>query len=461
MGRAVDGFRIVDGVVRVSGWTSGWAPRLLLDGKPLRALVEVVARQDLVALFGPRAARWGFRLVAPVAAPDLRPERLAVRFSRRDVACLTEAVDEGRVLRTVSVRDGAPLSDVDGALRRARGYVRCGGPALPTQSLPLLAWGGMPEPDDIDAVNGRAYEIPSVGCRILGGASVFGPGHVLDQGALVVEGNALDDVPVTWAHAAYPGLGQRRRRRIDETCIAFAGPGHRIYGHWLVDFLPRLHVARLTLGDRFADTALLWPADTPDWAGELVTLLFGPCRRIAYDPEAEILDCGRLVVPTYPLSCDHHFHPCVQNLYRPLRTTKPGWRRLCISRSRIEGRTSGARKVFPQRAAFEEAARRYGFEIVHPEEMPLREQVRLFNQAAVIVGEFGSGLHASVFAPEGTVVAAIGCFNTIQSRLCALYGQRCAYLLPRDVRVEPGTVSFSCELPEIERFLQALRDGEA
>jgi len=47
---------------------------------------------------------------------------------------------------------------------------------------------------------------------------------------------------------------------------------------------------------------------------------------------------------------------------------------------------------------FESRLKDLGFEIVQPETMPIREQVRIANQASVIVGVEGSALHTLVFS---------------------------------------------------------------
>jgi predicted O-methyltransferase YrrM len=52
-------------------------------------------------------------------------------------------------------------------------------------------------------------------------------------------------------------------------------------------------------------------------------------------------------------------------------------------------------------------AERAGFSIVHPEKLPLIEQVRLFKGARELVGEYGSAMHGSIFSPPDTIVGAL------------------------------------------------------
>ena len=48
-----------------------------------------------------------------------------------------------------------------------------------------------------------------------------------------------------------------------------------------------------------------------------------------------------------------------------------------------------------------------GFERVRPERLSVPEQIALFRSAGTILGEYGSGLHGSLFAPAGTNVVSL------------------------------------------------------
>jgi capsular polysaccharide biosynthesis protein len=56
------------------------------------------------------------------------------------------------------------------------------------------------------------------------------------------------------------------------------------------------------------------------------------------------------------------------------------------------------------RQRIEEIAGAAGLEILHPERLSLPEQVRLFGEANLLVGEYGSALHGSLFSAPGTTV---------------------------------------------------------
>jgi hypothetical protein len=71
-------------------------------------------------------------------------------------------------------------------------------------------------------------------------------------------------------------------------------------------------------------------------------------------------------------------------------------RKLYISRARARQRK------LENEAEVESVMVAHGFEIIHPEEISLPDQVRLFSNAAVIVGPAGSGLYNAIFSRPGT-----------------------------------------------------------
>ena len=77
-----------------------------------------------------------------------------------------------------------------------------------------------------------------------------------------------------------------------------------------------------------------------------------------------------------------------------------------------------------------------GFEIVCPEELSLEEQVALFAGTGLVIGEYGSGLHNTLFSPPRTIVGSVRYPNSVQTRIAALMGQDVVYLIPDFVFVD-------------------------
>ena len=74
-----------------------------------------------------------------------------------------------------------------------------------------------------------------------------------------------------------------------------------------------------------------------------------------------------------------------------------------------------------------------GYSLVYPEQLDLGEQIALFRGAQRIVGEYGSGLHASMFSSPGSIVCALrgGARHPgfLQSGLAQALDQHCGYVL--------------------------------
>jgi len=118
-------------------------------------------------------------------------------------------------------------------------------------------------------------------------------------------------------------------------------------------------------------------------------------------------------VPAPALVVNGHAHPEFPRLYRLIADkvagdVGPGSARLYLSRSKLTSRRGGgpAKRPADNEKALEALLARHGFSIVHPQEMPLAEQIRLMRSAAVVAGCDGSALHNVVFARPGTRVLA-------------------------------------------------------
>jgi hypothetical protein len=188
---------------------------------------------------------------------------------------------------------------------------------------------------------------------------------------------------------------------------AFLLGGCRNYSHWLLDYLPRLHL----LEDRAVP--LLINQDPAPFQIESLALLGIERSRLvelAY-PGAYAVD--RLLYPALASSGivpPHALRPAVLEwlraaLLQPQRIGRTG-RRLFVSRG---GESSLYRRRLINHAEIIDIALGRGFEIVEAEKLPIAEQIRLFAEASIVAGPHGAGLTNIVFAPRGMqVVELIG-----------------------------------------------------
>ena len=86
-------------------------------------------------------------------------------------------------------------------------------------------------------------------------------------------------------------------RRIAGVCSCIHGPGYNVYGHWLVDFLPRLSVLAWAGFDIFKLRYIL-PLDCPLYGLEFLRLIgISSEQLIPYRQDLEEIQCDELIIP--------------------------------------------------------------------------------------------------------------------------------------------------------------------
>ena len=225
----------------------------------------------------------------------------------------------------------------------------------------------------------------------------------------------------------------KRTVRIDEEVVLLCGPAYQMYGHWLIDFLPRLHV--LThLGLSLDRQTYLLPHNIMPFARTWLRLLGIRDEQIrAYDTATDTCVIASALIPT-AFRGNGRANTLLAAAAAAFRTAILGdtmpepTRRLFVSR-RQWGNNS---RTLVNAEAVERRLEAAGFETVFPEELPIDEQVRLFAQAGMIAGEYGSGLHNSIFCPPRATVIAFrgteGHPGFLQSGLCEALDQDLGYV---------------------------------
>lgn len=268
---------------------------------------------------------------------------------------------------------------------------------------------------------------------------------------------AKDDVLVPyvrdmWRAGQFPARSARPAETEDPMILAF-DRGYMTYGHFLVDILPRLLIAEQTLGSAFADCSVFVPADLPTWGERILSAMgFAPRRFYRFDWHRNALAVSLAIVPTLAHAY-YSFHPLAADSFREIsRRAAPelesGSRRLFLSR---QGQHSNRRLV--NRVRIEEIARGAGLEVVAPETLSFREQISLYGGSSLMVGEYGSALHNSIFMPRGSGVIALNPMQYLQSWLGALNEENTMYLYPEGADGLKEVAEF--EIDE-DRFARAL-----
>jgi capsular polysaccharide biosynthesis protein len=226
-----------------------------------------------------------------------------------------------------------------------------------------------------------------------------------------------------------------REMRLPGQYVALAGPGNRVYGHWLIEYLPKIGLLDVA-GYDVRNLRYLIPNSAQRYVHEWLYLLgIRPEQVFVYDCDRDVITADELLMPTVM-----HNGVRVSSLLQKVATFMLGQigrdhdlkasahgPRILLSR----GKTSQSRKLL-NRAAIEEIAARQGFAVVQPEQLSLLEQIELFHGARAIIGEYGSALHGSIFSPAGTVVCSLRGTNAhpgfIQSGIGAVLEQPTGYV---------------------------------
>lgn len=298
---------------------------------------------------------------------------------------------------------------------------------------------------------------------------VVADGLVGGRGSHVRRGDAY-----LWAAGAMPGY-VRHWMRVDWGAEHWAFGGgdlvraervfsvlhfNLVYGHWLTEMLPKLFViARLAeLGVR---APIAWPTTAPAYMRAIVEALLPDQALLSYDPTTAYIAADQVLLPG--MMQDHYlFHPGLLDDLEGLSASAapqspPG--RLFISRSALP--QPSAFRTLTNAEEIETIAVGLGLTVVRPERLSWADQVRLFSGAELIVGEFGSGLHNALFAPEGARVVALNWINEVQSRIAAFRSHDLGYILdsdgaPRVFSPEPNLQGFRIDPADFRRRVEPL-----
>ncbi len=236
-----------------------------------------------------------------------------------------------------------------------------------------------------------------------------------------------------------------RRRHLAGRHVLLAGPGVQVYGHWLAEYLPRLGLLAAA-GHNIHTLSYLLPANLPGFAREWLRLLgIGKRQIVPYDAGTEQVSVESLLLPT-TLHNGVRGSPvwrAAADVLADLMTTRHGDDAAAQpARIYLSRRGAHSARNLVNRAAIEAQAAQAGYVVLEPEAMPLAEQWRLFRGARVIIGEYGSALHGSLFTPSGTIIGALRADAVqpgfIQSAMGEGLGHPTGYLFGRVLMQDPG-----------------------
>ncbi len=256
-------------------------------------------------------------------------------------------------------------------------------------------------------------------------------------------------------------------RNIEKPCVVLAGHGPRVYGHFLLEVLSRLFVAKRALKHANFDCGFLLDAKSSPWMIQILEQYLNIKKENIefFDSSIERIQLNRAILPALAFTNDR-FHPITKELYDELffelslDQEFSKIKRIFVSRLLVDNKNSPQRQCTNELNLLRIAATEYGFTPVFIETMPWRLQIALFHNAEIIMGEYGSGLHNAIFSKAGTRVGAIGHLNLVQSHMGALRDHSNAFLsvdLVGNKETNAGGVHmYSVDVDKFRLFMDAL-----
>jgi hypothetical protein len=238
------------------------------------------------------------------------------------------------------------------------------------------------------------------------------------------------DIWTNKSHHLRRQLWLPRAERIPGIVCAVLEPQWQTYGHWLLDFAPRLAWAKrwldrngikarflLTYGGKAHERALL---------GAL-----GICEEDVIPWKSGVrLEADRWFIPSYTsYSASNLTREGVELvreafLKQKIQTSQKG-KRYYLSRQ-----NDSFRRVLNESEVITCLSKR-GFEAINPARFPIAQQAELFSNAEAVVSVISSGLSNIVFMRPGSAVIEIfpeNFFMTVEWALCDLLDLRFFYL---------------------------------
>ncbi|AZN40332.1 glycosyltransferase family 61 protein [Paenibacillus albus] len=168
--------------------------------------------------------------------------------------------------------------------------------------------------------------------------------------------------------------------------------GYTNYYHWMYDVLPRIYLlscSRIPV-DKYIVSENLQP-----FQYETLGMLGITADRLIYSNKQTHIEAERLIAPSIGFGQKWVYHFLRSEFLS--QEPRPS-RRLYISRGHSVGRTLTNEEEVIQ------FLQSYGFETVYPEHLPVKEQIKLFSEAAYVISPTGSALTNLTFCSSQTKV---------------------------------------------------------
>lgn len=197
-----------------------------------------------------------------------------------------------------------------------------------------------------------------------------------------------------------------------ETALTLNFPGSYIYGHWLLDQIPRLFLMSTW---KLLENSSFITAHLPEFC-DLFLSLFGINRsHFVFTEEHIPIYIEKLQIPTFPHAGARMPHKFLRRAWQTanqefVRTLPEANYTIADQQKIFVSRRNWpytARKLPINNDELEKLVSSRGYKIFSPETMPIDQQIKIFASAKIIVGLDGSGLHNIMFSGNASTLGVI------------------------------------------------------
>ena len=248
--------------------------------------------------------------------------------------------------------------------------------------------------------------IPVTQLLELNHVNVSSDGMVFRAGRILAESFGYRNQFIRWANSRnllrffLRNYALKTRHRIDNKALWIIDNWGSAYFHWLVAALPRLYVVR----DQLADSTLLLPESFKASGYVLPSLAPFAIRDIKFIGNNQVFRCRKLLVPSHTAPSGN-YNESVIGLLRQLYTDYYGKMQNVSSSDKvyISRGKARARRVINEKEVVA-VLNEHGFCVVHFEDYPFEQQVKIILNARYVVANHGAGLTNMLFLPPGSSV---------------------------------------------------------
>jgi hypothetical protein len=295
--------------------------------------------------------------------------------------------------------------------------------------------------------------------------------HVLTGDVLVREQLYLTGAELA-AHLAHLRACAPGAEDVRAPCLLASHPGAWTWGHWLIDTLPKIVLAERACPGRFQFVVPAVTTDT-DSSQFFVRSVLESLAAYGISPDRlQRLHAGTVyrfhaLFDVVDMCGTDGMHPGVLAAMRALPSPPKSRGRQALTSVLRRGTDT---RTIVNRAAIEPVLRAHGAAELDPGAAPFEEQVRAFRDSDVVVGDLGSNLAASLYAPAGNGIVTLApggwrdhFFGSLFQRLAPYHADVRGAAWPAG-QAEPGMTSYMVDPGHLDTGLRAAArrpDGRA